>query len=328
MDMKKWLADVTAGEKKPLPVLSYPAVQELGITVGELASSSEKQVAGMKLIADRYDMPASVTYMDLSIEAEAFGANCVYGDSEVPTITGKLIGTEEEAEALRVPEIGAGRTGVAVETVEKAVALITDRPVLAGCIGPFSLTGRLMNVNDVMVSCYTEPELVHAVLQKAEAFITSYILALKAAGADGVIMAEPLAGILSPDLMQEFSSEYVARIVKAVEDDSFLVVYHNCGSAINQLVPEVLATGCRAYHFGESADMPAMLAAIPGDCLVMGNISPSSVFNNSTPDKMREAVAALRASCAGHANFVLSSGCDIPPRTSFEMIDAFFEAAK
>jgi len=328
MDMTKWLAELIAGEKKPFPVLSYPAVQELGITVEDLVHSAEKQADGMRLIADRYDMPASVTYMDLSVEAEAFGANCVYKENEVPTITGKLVGTEEDLAALPVPEVGAGRTGVTVETVRRAAALITDRPVLAGCIGPFSLAGRLMNVNDIMVSCYTDPELVHAVLEKATEFILRYMLAFKAAGADGVIMAEPLAGILSPDLMREFSSEYVARIVQAVEDDGFLVVYHNCGSAINQLRDEVLATGCRAFHFGESADMPAMLAAIPGDRLVLGNISPSSLFNNSSPEKMREAVKALRASCAGHDNFVLSSGCDIPPHTSFEMIDAFFEAAK
>ena len=43
-------------------------------------------------------------------------------------------------------------------------------------------------------------------------------------------MAEPLAGLLSPDLAQEFSADYVKQIVDAVQDDNFLVVYHNCGN--------------------------------------------------------------------------------------------------
>ena len=33
------------------------------------------------------------------------------------------------------------------------------------------------------------------------------------AGADGIMMAEPLAGVLSPDMMAEFSAPYVKRIV-------------------------------------------------------------------------------------------------------------------
>lgn len=47
-------------------------------------------------------------------------------------------------------------------------------------------------------------------------------------------MAEPLAGLLSPDLAEEFSAEYVKKIVEAVQTEEFLVVYHNCGdSALN-----------------------------------------------------------------------------------------------
>jgi len=33
-------------------------------------------------------------------------------------------------------------------------------------------------------------------------------------------------------------------------------------------------------------------------------------------------------SCSAHKNFVLSSGCDIPPRTPWENLDAFFTAAR
>ncbi|MGI6029085.1 MAG: uroporphyrinogen decarboxylase family protein [Candidatus Heteroscillospira sp.] len=327
MDMYNWIDRVIYGEKKPLPVLTYPAAQLLCITVKELVESSSYQSMGMRLIADRYNMPAALAYMDLSVEAEAFGAHTVYGVDEVPTIIGKLVSGEEDADKLAVPEVGAGRTGVCVDTIRKACKLIHDRPVIAGCIGPFSLAGRLMNVNDIMVSCYTDPDTVHKVLKKATAFIIKYIKALKTAGASGVMMAEPLAGLLSPELMQEFSSDYVKRIVAEVQDKHFIVVYHNCGSAVNQLTDEIISTGCRAYHFGERADMELMLSRIPENCLVMGNISPSAVFNNNTPEEMRRAVIRLLDKCAGHPNFILSSGCDIPPYTDFDNVDMFFQTA-
>lgn len=328
MNMQEWMRSIINGEKKPLPVLTFPSVQELGVSVRELVGSAELQAAGMEMIARRYAMAAAPAFMDLSIEAEAFGANCVYSDTEVPTITGKLLEDEDDAEALVVPAVGTGRTGVAVETVQKALQRITDRPVLAGCIGPFSLAGRLVNVNDIMVDCYADPDMVHKVLEKASAFLVAYLKAFKAVGAHGVVMAEPLAGLLSPALMSEFSSAYVKQIREAVEDEGFLVVYHNCGSAINRLVPEMLETGCRVYHFGEAADMKAMLENIPAECLVMGNISPSAAFNNSSVEKLKSLTTALLERCAGHDNFLISSGCDLPPHTSFSAIDAFFEAAE
>lgn len=328
MDMFNWVDRVIHGDKKPLPILAYPAADLLFITIKELVDSSSYQALGMRLIADRYDMPAALAYMDLSVEAEAFGAHCVYSAEEVPTIIGQLISDEADARALQVPQVGAGRTGVNVEAIRKAKMLIHDRPVLAECCGPFSLAGRLMNVNEIMVNCYTEPEAVHIVLEKATEFIIEYATALKNAGADGCIMAEPLAGLLSPDLMREFSSNYVRRIVDAVQAKHFLFIYHNCGSSVNQLVEPMMETGCVAYHFGESANMVHMLESFPKNFMIMGNISPSKKFNNAAPDETRIATRGLLHACDKFNNFVLSSGCDIPPCTDFDNIDMFFKTAQ
>ena len=53
MNMKQWVADILASDKKKsLPVLSFPSIQKMGITVSELINSSDKQAEGMKIIAD------------------------------------------------------------------------------------------------------------------------------------------------------------------------------------------------------------------------------------------------------------------------------------
>lgn len=53
---------------------------------------------------------------------------------------------------------------------------------------------------------------------------------MRNAGADGIIMAEPLAGLLSPELATEFSEPYVKEVFDAVKSDDFAAVYHNCGN--------------------------------------------------------------------------------------------------
>ena len=328
-DMKAWRqALLEAPHKKPIPVLSFPAVQLMGITVKDLISSSDHQAKAMALIAQHTDASASVSLMDLSVEAEAFGATTRVSDDEVPTVTGMLVHDEDEAAALAVPQVGAARTGLYVEAIRKACDLITDRPVLAGMIGPYSLAARLRDVSEIMMDSYDDPDMVHVLLQKSTEFLISYAKAYKEAGANGIVIAEPVAGLLSPDLAAEFSAPYVKKIVDAVQDDSFLVIYHNCGGAVVAQLPSILSIGAAAYHFGNAIDMLDVLQKVPDDTICMGNIDPAGEFRGGTPDSMREATLSLLKKCSGYKNFVLSSGCDIPPLSKWENIDAFFAAAQ
>ncbi len=327
MNMKLWLENMkNASEKKALPILSFPSVQLLGITVKELISDSDLQAKGMKMIADRVPSAASVSMMDLSVEAEAFGSSVIVSENEVPTVARAIIESEEDADALQIPEVGAARTGIYLKAIEKACELITDRPVFAGVIGPYSLAGRLLDVSEIMVLCYEEPDMVHTVLEKTTAFLIDYINAYKHTGAGGVMVAEPLAGLLSPALMGEFAAPYMKKIVDAVQTDDFLVIYHNCGDAIPNLVDGIVSSGAAAYHFGNAADMKTMLEKMPSDTVVMGNVDPVGEFRNGTPESIAKATAALLERCKWHPNFVISSGCDIPPMAKWENIDAFFAA--
>lgn len=329
MNMRKWLEEVKENPvKKPFPVLSFPGVQLMGITVKELISDSDTQARGMKAVADRVDSLASVSYMDLSLEAEAFGAKIKVTEDEVPTVVGTLVADQEAADALKVPTLKDGRISIYLEGMKKALGLITDRPVFAGIIGPFSLAGRLVDVNQAMIYAKKKPEMLHTVLRKATDFLIEYAKAYKAMGAHGIVMAEPLAGLLSPRLEMKFSAPYVKEIAEAVGADDFLVIYHNCGNYTPKMVDSISKNGCDAYHFGNAIDMKAMMEVWPEDILAMGNIDPAEQFANGTPESMRAATLELMENCCTHKNFLVSSGCDIPPGAKWENIDAFFAAAK
>ena len=333
-NMYAWIEDQKAATaKKALPVLSFPSVQLLGITVRELINDSDLQAKGMKAVADRVPTAAAVSLMDLSLEAECFGSKIRVSDEEVPTVVGSLIDAEldederlEQAKALAVPAVGAGRTQIYIDAIEKAVGLITDRPVLAGVIGPFSLAGRLMDVTEAMIYCYDEPDMVHVLLQKATDFIIQYIKAYKAVGANGVVLAEPLAGLLSPGLAQEFSGDYCKQIVDAVQDESFIVVYHNCGNTAVLTMDSLWSCGAKAYHFGDAVDMTEVMEKIPSDVMALGNVSPAGEFCGGTPESIKQATWKVMEACCKYPNFVISSGCDIPPMSPWENIDAFFAA--
>lgn len=326
MYMRDWAKSIRAAGKT-MPVLSFPSVSLMGITVRELISDPMLQARGMKMVADRVPSAASVSMMDLSVEAEAFGSQVKVSDIEVPTVVGALVTSEEEADALEVPQVGAGRTGLYIEAIKNVCQMVTDRPVFAGVIGPFSLAGRLMDVSEALVYCYTEPDMVHKVMRKTTDFLHKYIAAYKQIGANGVVMAEPLTGILSPALAEEFSEPYVKELIDAAQDDNFIVIYHNCGNSTISMIDSILRVGASAYHFGNSIKMSEMMEKIPADVIAMGNIDPASQFRNGTPESIRKATLELMEELyPKYDNFVISSGCDIPPASPWENIDAYFAA--
>ncbi|MGI6582665.1 MAG: uroporphyrinogen decarboxylase family protein [bacterium] len=326
-NMFSWVRDtISSSRKKPIPLLSSPSIQLMGISVKELISDSQLQAKGMQLVAQRVDTAASVSLMDLSVEAECFGSEIRTSDDEVPTVVGSIVVDKEQAKALQVPAISTGRAQIYLDAIEKAVKLIQDRPVFAGVIGPFSLASRLIGVSDTFVYCYEEPDIVHIVLEKCTVYLKQYIQAYRQIGANGVVVAEPLAGLLSPALAKEFSANYMKRIVDDVQDEHFIVVYHNCGSSTIKTIDSILEIGAPVLHFGNSISMRDMLKYIPGDVLVLGNIDPAGEFRNGTPASIRSATLQVLEECSPYPNFVISSGCDIPPLSPWENIEAFFAA--
>ncbi len=327
-DMKKWLDDMIAAPTKlPLPILSFPSVQLMDISVKQFISNATLQACGMQTVARLCDMAASVSLMDLSVEAECFGANIRFSDDEVPTVVGKLIKNEEDANNLKIPAIGTGRTKVYIEAMQIALETILDRPIFAGTIGPFSLTGRLMDMTEIMYACYDEPETVHTVLKKATTFIKKYIKAYKDIGANGVIVAEPAAGLLSPSMIDEFSTKYMKEIIDELQDDSFIVIYHNCGSVL-PLMDSILSMNAGAYHFGNSVDMEEIMKRIPPDKIAMGNVDPAGQIRHGTPKSIMRATTHIMRRCCVYPNFVISTGCDIPPMSPWANIDYFFDAVE
>ena len=200
-----------------------------------------------------------------------------------------------------------------------------DRPILAGCIGPFTLAGRLYDISEIMVGIYLEPDAIKMLLDKCTQFLVAYVEEMKKLGAAGIFMAEPAAGLLSDEDCRTFSSEYVKRIVDVLQDDTFAVILHNCGNT-GQCTRAMVDSRAAALHFGNVIDMKGVMAECPSDILVMGNIDPVSIMKQATPEKVKETTLELLKDMKGYSNFALSTGCDVPPECPVGNIEAYFEA--
>lgn len=316
-----------AGAPRPvMPILTFPGAALAGVSIRQMVTDAQAQLQAVAALHARYHLAVVLSAMDLSVEAEAFGATIQFSDDEIPTVTGRRVTTAAEVQALPTPEVGAGRTPVYLGTVRQLRGLPGAPGVLGGMIGPFSLAARLFGVSEMLGLTLEDPALAHLLVEKAATFLADYARGFREAGADGVLMAEPTAGLLSPRMLGEFSSAYVKRVVAAARTPAFTLVLHNCAARIVHL-PQVLASGAGVFHFGSPMDLPAVLRSVPADTLVCGNLDPSMVFVQSQPDEVRRATRDLIKAVSSQPNHVLSSGCDIPPKTPPANLDAFFEAA-
>ncbi len=308
-----------------MPVLTFPGAPLTGTTVRAMVTDVERQVAAQHELHRRFKTPFVMSAMDLSVEAEEFGAEVLMSDWEVPTVTGRLVSNPEMIRALSVPAIGTNRARVYLGTVERLAASVDDAIVLGGMIGPFSLAGRLFGVSESLVETAGEPEMIHTLLEKTTAYLMRYAAEFKKAGAHGVVIAEPTAGLMSPASVREFSSPYVRRIIEAVEDGGFQIILHNCGARIGHL-QATLDSGARILHFGKPMDLVNALQQVPDDIILCGNLDPSEIFVGASADELRTRTKALLAETSSRKNFVISSGCDIPAQVPLANLEAFFTA--
>ena len=328
INMRSFIQDIISEKKRvAIPIMTHPGIEKNGNSVRDAVTDGEVHFRAIQTLNQQYPSAAATVIMDLTVEAEAFGAEIIFPKHEVPSVVGRLISDEAGIEALQVPTLDRGRVGEYLKANRLAAEAITDRPVLGGCIGPYSLAGRLYDMSEIMMLIYINPDAANQLLQKCTDFLLAYCRALKATGVSGVVIAEPAAGLLSNEDCLQFSSVFVKEIVDALQDDTFAVILHNCGN-MGQCTPAMVYTGAAGYHFGNKIDMTAAMKEIPADALGMGNLDPVGVFKQGSAESIGKDVLQLLSDMKPYPNFVLSSGCDTPPEVPVENIDAFFEALK
>lgn len=325
INMKEWTHSVlTSNQRIAIPILTHTGIEMSGKRVIDAVTDGRTHYEAIRLLSETFPAAACTVIMDLTVEAEAFGAQVVFPEDEVPSVTGRLVSDRDTIEQLVVPSLDTARVPQYL-LANSLAAQSLDKPVFAGCIGPFSLAGRLFDMSEIMMAMYIDPEGTRLLLEKCTSFITAYCEELKKQGVNGVIMAEPAAGLLSNEACKEFSSVYIKEIVEKVQDDAFMLVLHNCGNG-GHCTEAMVYTGADGYHFGNRIDMIQALDACPPASLVMGNLDPVSLFKMASPDEVYRQTFQLLERTAGYPNFILSSGCDIPPHTPVENINSFYSA--
>jgi len=310
-----------------MPIGVYAGLEITGASVKEAVTNPAAQSEAVLALHERFQTDVLLTAMDLSAEADLFGCEICMDEDEIPTVIGRLVHSAGEIDQLAVPSAGDGRTAVHLETARQLSVAKTGCPVLGGVIGPFSLAGRLIGVSEALELSLLDPGLLEILVAKATQFLIDYVDCFRRVGAAGVIMAEPAAGLLSPRGLARFSSPFVRQIIEHNQAENFTLILHNCGARIQHL-PKILEAGAEIYHFGELMDIGQALVQMDSGVILGGNLDPTDVFYSGTPVEVHQKTDQLLRLAAGNRNFIISSGCDLPPHTPVANLDVFYQTVR
>jgi uroporphyrinogen decarboxylase len=313
-----------ADRRLVVPLAGFPGAQLTGSTIKQNEFNAELQYRTLYKLAEYVQPDALFMIMDLSVEANALGLPVRFPLDESASVEHHPVREIADLEQYKaIDPLGDCRVWVFLETMRR-LARRVRMPKGAYVSGPFTLAGLLMGANQIAIDTIDRPDVVHAVVNYAERIIINYASALVDAGADMICILEPTASFLSPEAFRQFSGRSISQIVRHIDAMSIL---HICGNTTN-LIADMAATGVQGLSIGPMVNLAEAAKRVPDDCVLMGNIDPVRVMANGSPEDVRCAVRNLGEQMKTVENFVVATGCDLPPETPLENIVVLIDEAR
>ena len=276
--------------------------------------------------ADYFGLESVRAGFCLTEEAEAFG--CLI-DMGTATSSPMLKGCRYTYNPMKriydepddLPDIDEFLNTGRVRTAIEAMSIMKrthgeDYCVVGGNTGPFTLTGHLLNTENLVYSVWTEPERAQKWVGAIAPYCRAFGQALLDAGADIVQMSEPSAStdILAPTDFPVQSGQFVSRCLGSLKGYTIL---HICGDSA-PIIPYMFDTGVTGISVEEKVPSEkAVEIANHRGCLV-GNVGCAFPLFKGTPQDV--AASAARSRDAGFD--VISAGCGVPIGTPDDNIRA------
>jgi [methyl-Co(III) methanol-specific corrinoid protein]:coenzyme M methyltransferase len=258
---------------------------------------------------------------DMGVLAEALGARLnTYAHSEdilYPTLRDKFVHDESDIK-LPADLANAGRLPIVCEAIQILKKKFgEDYPVGSWCLGPFTLAGQVMDLNELLKMSFKEAEKANAILGKLTEAIIGEMQAYIAAGADFISIREmgATSDVLSPRQFKKQIKGFSKQIIDALDVPT---VYHICGDT-NQIITDMYELGADAVSVDKKNDLKASREKLGEDAVILGNIHPWDQITTGTPETVKQ----ITLDCGAAGADAVWPGCDFWPTTSVENMRAW-----
>ena len=173
---------------------------------------------------------------------------------------------------------------------------------------------------------FDQPEAMHLLLDKLAQAVTGYLNGQIRAGAQAIQIFDTWGGVLSTPAYQEFSLDYMTRILRGLERESEgrtvpVILFTKQGG---QWLELIAASGCDCLGLDWTTEIGHARQRVGGTVALQGNMDPAMLY--ASPARIRQEVGRILASYGSGNGHVFNLGHGITPEVDPEHARAFIEA--
>lgn len=309
----------------------YRATRQLAGDFMSLCQSPELACEVTLQPLRRFDMDAAILFSDILTIPDAMGLGLYFTEGEGPRFR-KVVRTEKDVANLPLPDMGSD-----LKYVTDAVSLI--RRELNGSVPLIGFSGSPWTLATYMVEgsgskdfrhakafMYSDPEAMHALLEKLTESVTIYLNAQIAAGAQAIQIFDTWGGILSTGAYLEFSLAYMRKIVAGLTREAdgrrvpVILFTKNGGLWLEQIAE----AGSDGVGLDWTIDIGQARARIGSQVSLQGNMDPSILY--ASPESIRTEVGRILKSYGNGSGHVFNLGHGITPGVNPDNVKVFIDA--
>lgn len=286
---------------------------------------------------DRYPLlDASILFSDILTVPDAMGLGLYFEEGEGPKFE-RTLREEADINKLVVPDMASLQ--YVFDAVSQIRTTLNGRVPLIGFSGsPWTLATYMVEGKGgtdfltIKKMAYARPDLLHHILETTAQTVIQYLNAQIAAGAQAVMIFDSWGGALSHNAYQEFSLNYMQKIVSGLtrEHQGRIVpriVFTKGGALWLEAQAEI---GADALGLDWAVDIGAARERVGHKVALQGNLDPAILL--STPEAVKKEVANILASYGHGSGHVFNLGHGItqwtPPENAAAMLEAVREHSK
>ena len=280
---------------------------------------------------ERFELDAAILFSDILTIPDAMGLGLYFAEGEGPKFH-KPLRSEADIDQLEVINTAADLTYV-TDAVSMIRQELNGRVPLIGFSGsPWTLATYMIEGQSsrdfarAKTMLYTQPELLHQLLEKLALSVIDYLNAQILAGAQVVQIFDTWGGALSHSAYLEFSLTYMAKIVdgliKQADGRDVPVILFTKGGGL--WLEAMADTGCDCLGLDWSVDLGAAHQRVGDKVALQGNMDPAIL--RAEPEVIRREVKRIVGSFGENDGHVFNLGHGITPDINPDNAKIFIDA--
>ncbi len=279
----------------------------------------------------RFALDAAILFSDILTIPDAMGLGLYFEAGEGPKFE-RPIQSRADVEKIAKPDPEGELQYVmnAVRTIRKN--LKGEVPLIGFSGSPWTLAtymvegGSSKAFTKIKKMMYAEPHTLHLLLDKLADTVVDYLNAQIKAGAQSVMVFDTWGGVLTPRDYNEFSLQYMHKIVDGLirENEGRRVPVTLFTKNGGMWLEKIAATGCDAVGLDWTINIAEAKSRIGDKVALQGNMDPSILYAPAA--RIEQEVGLILDGFGKGSGHVFNLGhgihLDVPPENAGVFVDA------